>query len=42
MRDAKARKFKTLRKESDKAKINLLRLFCLVCVRILFGAIEKA
>jgi hypothetical protein len=42
MLDAKARKFKTLRKESDKAKINLLRFFCLVRVWILCGALGKA
>jgi hypothetical protein len=42
MLDAKTRKLKTLRKESDKVRINLLSFFCLVRDRIPLGTSGKA
>jgi len=42
MLEAKTRKLKTLRKESDKVRINLLSFFCLVRDRILLGTSGKA
>ncbi len=42
MVDAKTRKLKTLRKESDKVRINLLSSFYLVRDRVLLGTSGKA
>ncbi len=42
MRDAKTRKLRSLRKESDKAKINLLSFSCLACDSDLQGTSGKA